>query len=47
MSSIQGPSKTVVFSTLIMTTVKPPLMYAGIINFLHFFLRELLEGVHY
>ena len=28
-------------------TVKPPLMYAGIINFLPFFLRELLEGVHY
>ena len=28
-------------------TVKPPLMYAGIINFLPFFLLELLEDVHY
>ena len=28
-------------------TVKPPLMYADIINFLPFFLRELLKGVHY
>ena len=32
---------------LFLFTVKPPLMYAGIINFLPFFLRELLEGVHY
>ena len=28
-------------------TVKPLLMYAGIINFLPFLLQELLEGGHY